>query len=63
MKERDTVILSIRIPKDLLPQLNERIARSKKYKSRNAWILRAVYRSLRTHRKQADLPTGVKDTA
>lgn len=50
MKERDTVILSIRIPKELLPQINEKVAKSK-YDTRNSWFIWAIRQGLRNHRR------------
>ena len=49
-KERDTVILSLRIPKDLLAKVNDKVARSD-YRSRNAWLLSVIKEGLRNHHK------------
>ena len=49
-KERDTVILSLRIPKDLLAKVNDKVAQGN-HKSRNAWLLSVIKEGLRDHHK------------
>jgi len=46
MAERNSVILSIRIPKDLLAELDNKVAISKR-RSRNDWLLWAIRDGLR----------------
>lgn len=50
MKERDTVILPVRIKKTLLDILNERWPKSKK-QSRNAWVNWSITRNLKSHKR------------
>ena len=49
MKERDTVILPVRIKKVLFKRVNEKVA--KKGCSRNSWMNKAVEEGLRPHTK------------
>ena len=46
-KERDTVILAVRIKKDLMSEVNQKVARKKM--SRNSWMLWAIRQGLRSH--------------
>jgi hypothetical protein len=48
MKERDTVILPVRIKKILLTEINEKVCTSRQ-KSRNAWVIWAITQGLRKH--------------
>jgi len=50
MKERDTVILPVRIKKDLMAEVEEQVPKTKQ-KSRNAWVIWAIKLGLRDHRK------------
>jgi len=50
MKERDTVILPVRIKKTVLAELNDRLPDTKQ-KSRNAWLNWAIQQGLRKHGK------------
>ena len=49
MAERNSVILSIRIPKDLLAELDNKVAISKR-RSRNDWLLWAIRDGLRNRK-------------
>ena len=49
MKERDTVIIPIRVKKKLVSQMTLAIVRSKK-PSRNAWLIWAIQMGLRKHK-------------
>ncbi len=51
MKERDTVILPVRIKKNILAEVNETVPKSKQ-KSRNAWLNWAIKNGLRPHRRK-----------
>ena len=51
MTERNSVILSIRIPKDLLAELENKVASSKR-RSRNDWLLWAIRDGLRNRRRK-----------
>ena len=51
MKPRDTLIIAVRIKKDLLPLIDEKVARSKK-PSRNSWINWRLLGGLREHRRK-----------
>jgi len=58
MKERDSVILAVRIPKDLLLQLDNKVRISKR-RSRNDWLLWAIKDGLRDrHAKQGETKSG-----
>jgi len=48
--KRDTVILPVRIKKDLIAQVNERVAR--KGVSRNSWVIKYIIEGLRPHKKK-----------
>ncbi len=50
MKERDTVILPVRIKKPLLDKVHERVIKRKV--SRNSWVLKAIQEGLRSHKSQ-----------
>ena len=50
---RDTVILPVRIKKDLLKRLNEKVTR--KRVSRNSWMIWAILNGLRSHKKRTAL--------
>jgi len=50
-KERDTVIVAVRIKKDLLDRVMQRIARRKV--SRNGWLIRAILQGLRSHKRRS----------
>lgn len=50
MKERATVILTLRIPKNLLDKVNDKVALSD-HRSRNAWLLWTISEGLRDHHK------------
>lgn len=50
VKERDTVILPVRIKKDLFSQVKERVANLSV--SRNSWIIWAIKQGLRSHKKK-----------
>ena len=52
MKERDTVILAVRIKKELLNSVQQRV--SKRKVSRNSWIIWAIKEGLRSHRRVSD---------
>ncbi len=47
MKERDTVILPVRIKKDLMLEVNQKVSRKKV--SRNSWLIWAIRQGLRSH--------------
>ncbi len=49
MKERDTVILSIRVKKSLIPKIAEAIRKSRQ-PTRNSWLNWAIDNGLRSHR-------------
>jgi len=49
-KERDTVILPVRIKKTLMEEVKWRVASRKV--SRNSWIIRAIKEGLRSHKKK-----------
>lgn len=51
--KRDTVILTIRIKKGLLPRINQAFAKSK-LTSRNAWLIRAIKEGIRSHAKREE---------
>jgi len=51
VKERDTTIISIRITKTLLAELDLVIPKTKR-KTRNSWIAWAIQQGLRPHKKQ-----------
>ena len=51
MKERDTVILSVRIKRELYAQLGDAVKASKQ-PSRNAWLTWAISLGLRKHTKR-----------
>ena len=48
MKERDTVILPVRIKKSLDAAIKERV--TKKGVSRNSWVIKALKNGLRSHK-------------
>ncbi len=50
MKERDTAILSVRIKKDLLSEVQVRTTKLKI--SRNSWVIKAIEERLREHTKR-----------
>ena len=50
MKERNSVILSARVSKVLMPKINEAVKKSRK-PSRNAWVIWAIEIALRSHKK------------
>ncbi len=50
MKERDTVILPVRIKKDLMAEVDQRV--SNKKQSRNSWLIWAINQGLRSHKKK-----------
>ena len=52
MKERDTVIIAIRIKKALLDKVKERVAQKKV--SRNSWVNWAITQGLRSHKKKEE---------
>jgi len=49
-KERDTVILPVRIKKVLLEQVHEKVLKRKV--SRNSWLIGAIKEGLRPHTKK-----------
>jgi len=51
MKERDTVILPVRVKKELYSQIDQAVKRSRQ-PSRNAWMVRLIKEGLRPHRKK-----------
>lgn len=50
MKERDTVILPVRIKKTLLNEIDDNLLKTKQ-KTRNAWLNWAIKNGLRKHSK------------
>ena len=51
MKERDTVIIPIRVKKSLIPEMLTAIKKSRK-PSRNAWLNWAIIQGMRKHNKK-----------
>jgi hypothetical protein len=62
MKERDTTILTVRVPKSWLPQISEKVERSRKYRTRNSWVLNLISRGIGNHKAKSDTPTGKEQT-
>jgi len=50
MKERDTVIIAIRIKKALSKEVKQRIGNRKV--SRNSWLIWTIKEGLRSHKKK-----------
>lgn len=50
MKERATVILSLRLDKRLLQKIDVRVPLTN-HRSRNSWLLWTIEQGLRNHRK------------
>ena len=51
MKERDTVIVPIRVKKDMIPEIVKAV-KSSRQPSRNAWLNWAISIGLRKHNKK-----------
>jgi len=51
MKERDTLILPVRIKKDLMAEVNEQVPNTRQ-KSRNAWVIWCIKQGMRDHKKK-----------
>ena len=51
MKERDTVILPVRIKKTLMAEVEEQVPKTK-HKSRNAWVIWCIKNGLRPHKRK-----------
>ena len=48
MKERDTIILPVRIKKDLMAEVDEQVPKARQ-KSRNSWVIWCIKQGLRKH--------------
>ena len=58
-KERDTTILPVRIKKDLLAEVEQRVV--KKKVSRNSWVIKAIKEGLRKHSKKKVINANNRD--
>jgi len=54
MKERDTVIIPIRIKKHLIPKITQAVEISRK-PTRNSWLIWAIGLGLRPHKKRREV--------
>lgn len=56
MKERDTIILAVRIKKTLMDEVDQKV--SNKKISRNSWMIRAIKEGLRPHTRKDKTSNG-----